>query len=134
MAEKTIAEKLQFKPGAAVWLSDQDRASLVGPLPPGASLTPELANAGAALLFADDAASLKATLTANENALGTAAVFWVAYPKANRTDINRDSVWPILAEFGMRPISQVAIDQTWSALRFRKLRPGEAPFTGGAKD
>jgi len=35
------------------------------------------------------------------------------------------------AEFGMRPISQVAIDDVWSALRFRVLRTGEAPFTGG---
>jgi len=55
----------------------------------------------------------------------------IAYPKANKTDINRDSLWPILAEFGMRPISQVAIDDVWSALRFRVLRTGEAPFTGG---
>jgi hypothetical protein len=31
----------------------------------------------------------------------------------------------------MRPISQVAIDDVWSALRFRVLRAGEAPFTGG---
>jgi hypothetical protein len=42
------------------------------------------------------------------------------------TDINRDSLWPILSEHGMRPISQVAVDETWSALRFRALREGEA--------
>ena len=55
---------------------------------------------------------------------------WVAYPKGNRTDLNRDSLWPILGEFGMRPISQVAIDEVWSALRFRPLADGEPPFTG----
>jgi hypothetical protein len=31
----------------------------------------------------------------------------------------------------MRPISQVAVDEVWSALRFRPLKEGEAPFTGG---
>ena len=28
--------------------------------------------------------------------------------------------------------SQVAVDDTWSALRFRALRPGEPPFTGAS--
>jgi hypothetical protein len=46
-------------------------------------------------------------------------------------DINRDTLWPILAEYGMRPIGQVAIDDVWSALRFRPDREGEAPFAGG---
>jgi hypothetical protein len=31
----------------------------------------------------------------------------------------------------MRPITQVAMDEVWSALRFRPLKEGEAPFTGG---
>ena len=54
----------------------------------------------------------------------------IAYSKGNRSDINRDSLWPIVAEYGMRPIGQAAVD-VWSALRFRPLREGEAPFTGG---
>ena len=58
-------------------------------------------------------------------------VFWVAYPKANRADLNRDTLWPVLGEYGMRPISQVAVGEVWSALRFRPLKPGEPPFTGG---
>jgi hypothetical protein len=36
-----------------------------------------------------------------------------------------------VGEYGLRPIGQVAIDEIWSALRFRPLKPGEAPFTGG---
>ena len=28
---------------------------------------------------------------------------------------------------------QVALDDVWSAMRFRALRPGEAPFTGASK-
>lgn len=40
-------------------------------------------------------------------------------------DINRDSLWRILAEYEMRPIAQITVDETWSALRFRMLREGE---------
>ena len=43
---------------------------------------------------------------------------------------NRDSLWPILAEHGMRPIAQIAVDEVWSALRFRALEEGEPAFTG----
>jgi hypothetical protein len=46
-------------------------------------------------------------------------------------NVNRDTLWPILSEYGLRPISQVAVDDIWSALRFRPLKPGEAQFTGG---
>jgi hypothetical protein len=53
--------------------------------------------------------------------------------KGDRTDVNRDNLWPILSEHGMRPVTQVSIDQVWSALRFRSLKDGEAPFTGGRR-
>ena len=80
---------------------------------------------------APDARSLRSALTANQDELAGPAVFWVAYPKANRADIDRDTLWPILGEYGMRPITQVAVDDVWSALRFRPLEEGEPPFTGG---
>lgn len=131
MADRTVAAKLLVKPDSALWLSDTSQAGLIGELPPGASLAADLASAATAILFAQDAASLRKALSEHERSLGEPATFWVAYPKANRTDINRDTIWPIVAEFGMRPIGQVAIDDTWSALRFRKLKTGEAPFTGG---
>jgi len=36
------------------------------------------------------------------------------------TDISRDVGWEILRGAGFDPVSQVAIDDTWSALRFRR--------------
>jgi len=83
------------------------------------------------VVFADDAGTLRELLTAHNQQLARPDILWVAYPKANRADINRDTLWPILAEYGMRPIGQVAVDEVWSALRFRPLKEGEAPFTGG---
>jgi hypothetical protein len=90
-----------------------------------------LDDATTALVFAEDAAALRTILDANKDELARPESFWVAYPKANRSDINRDTLWPIVAEYGLRPVTQVAIDDIWSALRFRPLKPGEAPFSGG---
>ena len=133
MAVKSVAEKLVIKPGHAVWTSDPDRFAAIGDLPAGAGRTDDLASADVAVLYADDADSVRALLTANKDVIAKPAVVWIAYPKANRTDINRDSLWPIVVEFGMRPNGQVAIDEVWSALRFRADKPGEEPFKGGAK-
>ena len=46
---------------------------------------------------------------------------WIAYPKAGQleTDLNRDILWELLDGKGVRPVRQVALDDTWSALRFR---------------
>jgi hypothetical protein len=86
-----------------------------------------------ALVFGDDAESLSGVLAANAEALAGAAQVWVAYPKGNTTDINRDCVWPILAELDLTPIGQVSVSDVWSAMRFRPQRPGEPRFTGGAR-
>jgi len=128
---KSNAEKLLIKPDTTVWSSHADRLDLVGPLPAGATAASGMGAADVALVFADDAAGLRKILTKQRAHLLKPTVLWIAYPKGNRTDINRDSLWPILREYGMRPITQVAVDDTWSALRFRALKEGEAPFPGG---
>ncbi len=126
---KTIAEKLQIKPNTTVWLSVPGHVSLLTPMPEGVRESDQLATATTAVLFVDDAASARKLLDEHREHLTKPAVFWVAYPKGNTTDINRDSLWPIVADFDMRPNGQVAIDDTWSALRFRTNRPGEGRFT-----
>ncbi|HZY29319.1 MAG: hypothetical protein ACRDVO_08825 [Jiangellaceae bacterium] len=131
MSAKSVAEKLQIKPNTTVWSSDPAHVGLVDPLPEGVRIVDGLDQATTALVFAPDARSLRSVLTANQDELAGPALFWVAYPKANRADINRDTLWPILGEYGMRPITQVAVDDVWSALRFRPLKEGEPPFTGG---
>jgi hypothetical protein len=131
MSTKSLAEKLLIKPNTTVWSSHASRLDLIQPLPENVRLVDRLEQAATALVFADDAGALRGILTAHKEQLARPSVFWVAYPKANRTDLNRDSLWPILGEYGMRPISQVAVDEVWSALRFRTLKEGETPFTGG---
>ena len=52
-------------------------------------------------------------------ALAPRAIFWASYPKgkAIATDLNRDSLREALQAVGLETVSQVAIDETWSALR-----------------
>ena len=52
------------------------------------------------------------------------AVIWMAYPKGSskrlECDFNRDTGWSPLEEVGFERCHQVAIDDDWSALRFRR--------------
>lgn len=53
------------------------------------------------------------------------AVLWIAYPKSSskhyKCDFNRDTGWEVLGKLGFEPVRQVAIDEDWSALRFRRV-------------
>ncbi|MBX2928912.1 MAG: hypothetical protein KF852_13840 [Saprospiraceae bacterium] len=50
---------------------------------------------------------------------------WFCYPKGSskkyRCDFNRDTGWAIMGRYSLEPVRQVAIDEDWSALRFRKV-------------
>jgi hypothetical protein len=131
MSAKPVAQKLLIKPGTTVWASDATLLDLVEPLPDGVEVADEMNNATTALVRASDAASLRAILDSQREWLARPNAFWIAYPKGNRSDINRDSLWPILADYGMRPITQVALNDVWSGLRFRPLKEGEEPFNAG---
>ena len=54
------------------------------------------------------------------------AILWVAYPKQSskrlKCEFNRDSGWQKFGELGWEAVRQVAIDEDWSALRFRKVQ------------
>jgi len=49
---------------------------------------------------------------------------WWAYPKKSsrkyKVDIDRDNGWQVLGDLGYEPVRMVAIDEDWSAVRFRK--------------
>jgi hypothetical protein len=128
---RPTAAKLLVKPGARVWISPPERAALVGPLPDDAVTATGLGDASVAIVFMQDAAAVTSFLEEHGSELSAPGILWFCYPKGGRADIDRDSLWPMVAVHGMRPITQVALDETWSALRFRPLAPGESPFMGG---
>lgn len=53
------------------------------------------------------------------------AVVWVAYPKGTskkyKCEFNRDNGWAQFGAAGFEPVRMVAIDEDWSALRFRRV-------------
>jgi len=130
---KTIAEKLLIKPNTTIWLSDPAQLPLLTPMPDGVRQVDTPATASTAVAFVEDAASARKLLDEHSADLAKPGVFWVAYPKGNKADVNRDSLWPIVADYDMRPCGQVAIDERWSGLRFRPNRDGEGRFTGGTR-
>jgi len=72
------------------------------------------------------------------------AVVWFAYPKGTskkyKSEINRDRGWSVLGQAGFEPVRMVAIDEDWSATRFRRVdfiktmvRPTEYRMTAKGK-
>ena len=55
---------------------------------------------------------------------GGDAIVWFAYPKGTskkyKSEINRDTGWNMLGHEGFEPVRMVAIDEDWSAKRFRR--------------
>jgi hypothetical protein len=54
------------------------------------------------------------------------ALLWFAYPKGTSKrytcEFNRDTGWDVIRGSGFDSVRQVAIDEDWSALRFRRLK------------
>lgn len=53
------------------------------------------------------------------------ALVWFAYPKGTskkyKCEFNRDNGWDVLGKLDFEVVRQVAIDEDWSALRFRRV-------------
>jgi len=53
------------------------------------------------------------------------AIVWFAYPKGTskklKCDFNRDTGWTILKSSGFDTVRAIAIDQDWTAIRFRRI-------------
>lgn len=52
-------------------------------------------------------------------------VIWFAYPKGSskryQSEISRDAGWRVLGNLGFEGVRMVAIDEDWSAVRFRRV-------------
>jgi hypothetical protein len=51
-------------------------------------------------------------------------IAWLVYPKAGQleTDLNRDILWQHMLKKDVQGVRQIAIDDVWSAMRFRPKR------------
>ena len=110
--------KLQLKEGQSI--------AVVGEGPADLDVTAERTSpdaADAVLVFAGDKAQLVDHLGDLKKAAESEKLTWVAYPKEKQlgTDLNRDVVRSTVNENGLDPVRQVAVDETWSALRLKQL-------------
>lgn len=117
-----LAQKLLVKPDARVLMLNAPigYAKKLDPLPEGATVSDKRGtSADVVLAFVRDSGELK-RLASGFPALAEDAVLWVCYPKGGKagTDLDRDSLNEALQKHELASVSLVAVDDTWSALRF----------------
>jgi hypothetical protein len=121
MTDSELTKKLQLKPGQSILLLNpppgfQER--LVG-------LTYETEPKGTfdcVQLFVHDSQGLNRMAPQAIQSLKPDGRLWIAYPKLSsgvKSDLTRDAGWAAVFQAGFRPVTQIAIDETWSALRFK---------------
>ncbi|MFI5272592.1 MAG: DUF3052 domain-containing protein [Ktedonobacterales bacterium] len=126
MAETPLAKKLRILPGTRVLLlnAPAEFSPALEPLPEGVQIVTPAASGGqcdVVLAFASDSAALVAVRAAAIAATKREGVLWFAYQKKStgRGDLQRETVWELVRSTGWGPVTQIALDDTWSALRFR---------------
>ena len=76
------------------------------------------------LAFVSTQREVDTTATAIARKTKGDAVAWFAYPKGTskkyRSEISRDNGWQLLGQLGFEGVRGVAIDDDWSAIRFRR--------------
>jgi hypothetical protein len=114
-----LPAKLQLKPGQTL------HTVLAPPTVASAFHEASAADASSAevglIIFVTDRSALETHRKQIAASAQADRLTWVSYPKGGQlgTDLNRDSLASLLAESDIQPVRQVAIDDVWSALRFR---------------
>ncbi len=124
--DKPLAERLGIRPGTALTVlgPPPGYVPLLGSLPDDVRIVTRIAGMTRFVhVFAHDGGELQRRLVELRPVLSPDAVVWVSHPKpasAMRSDLTRDSVRAIAEPFGLTPVAQLSIDDTWSALRFKR--------------
>ena len=120
---KPVAERLQVKGdrrlamvGASVALEKTVGAN---------KARAEVVDADVVLLFAPDRATLDKALPDLLKTMAPTSIFWVAYLKLSSkiaADLSRDVIHALAPQHGLDTVSQIAIDEGWSALRLKRVK------------
>lgn len=130
-SSKSLASKLQMKAGRSVAVLDAPDG-FVGGLGLGkdAAVVTDLGKTkkpGLAFdvvqIFVGRKRDIETRARRASEVVGDGGAFWVAYPKQGsgvETDVTRDTGWDALTKDGWAPVAVVALDGTWSSMRFKK--------------
>jgi hypothetical protein len=127
MPQSALSEKLQVKTGCriAVLGAPPGYLDLLAPLPEGVRVADALSGQYDIVhAFFEKLDDLLAAVDSLKAALVDGGILWISYPKltAKRgSDLNRDLIWKALGERGLKAVSQIAVDDVWSAMRFKKV-------------
>lgn len=122
-----LSKKLGLKPGMRALVVAAPSAYLksLAPLPEGVVISEAM---GGTHEFVQFFATRRSDIEKSAKKLLKSAVpgalVWITYPKKTsgvESDLSREEVWAAMEGTGWRPVSQIAIDDVWSALRFRLI-------------
>jgi len=122
-----LGKKLLIKPGSR-WLlfnAPANYLELLEPLPDGAAISFAIEGEFTGIqLFVKNSVELRESLPLIAPLLKPDTIFWVIYPKKSSTipsDLEMMSSWDELEKYGLNGVAAAAVDQTWTALRFRPV-------------
>ena len=123
MSDKPLLERLQVKNSRLLAVVDapDDIDSCLG----GMDLRAEVQDADIVLVFASNRDRFDAHLRSLSTRLLSKAILWLAYPKLTSKlagDLNRDVIREVAPDYGLDTVSQIAIDEDWSALRLKRVK------------
>jgi hypothetical protein len=127
MTVNPIVKKLGIKPGmrALVMAAPDGYVRRLTPLPEGVEIASKLAGTyGFVQFFATRMAEIEKSVPGLLQRAAPGAVFWITYPKKTAgidSNLSRDILAAAMTDNGWRPVSIVALDDVWSALRFRPI-------------
>jgi hypothetical protein len=121
-SEKPVAERLQVKGDRRIAvlnapLAVSDALGVQRPITPAEE-------AEVVVLFVADRVELDLLLPDAVRAVKPDAILWLAYPKLTSSlagDLNRDVIHRLGLALGLKTVSQIAIDNVWSAMRLKPL-------------
>lgn len=128
MTVNPIAKKLGMKPGmsALIVAAPPGYLTLLAPLPESVVVSQALSGAHPFVqFFATRVSEIRKSAPKLLNHAASGALVWIAYPKKTsgiESDLSREAVCQAMSGTGWRPVSIVAIDEVWSALRFRPVK------------
>jgi hypothetical protein len=120
---KSIAQKLGLGEGMNLALINAPRADILGETPSlvGTDHEPQLPAYDAIIIFATSFAEMRTFVDGAIGSYKPKGLLWLCYPKLTSKlagDLNRNELMNFIEDF--RPVTQVALDDDWSAMRFRR--------------
>lgn len=125
MTENALVKKLKLKTGqrAAIVGAPNGYVGQLQPLPEGVEMSETLTGTFDWIqLFVRNRAELEGAAPQAVAALKPESLLWVSFPKGSskiQTDLTRDTGWDVLQNAGLKWVTLVSVDPTWSAFALR---------------